>query len=234
MKDFKDIKEGLLRGMDNTLNNGESDVQAVLKEQMMKYFLTNTSRPREKHAKRQSFMYLVGEDDPDTLIERHCSYDGTILTIDMTTAGKRDALKIYTYNGGSDLPMIKIIDKRSMSVKTVPDHNLCDKCNVTITSADSSTVDVESFIHPNTDVSSVAYDRNGMSTHNFKSNVFPGTVRNIFSYDCKFEHINTKAWPKCKLWFSQHVMIDMFMKLIGKENSKYDLGYPTKHLLIQQ
>ena len=41
MKDFKDIQEGLLRGMEDTLDAGENAAQQVLKDQMLKYFVTN-------------------------------------------------------------------------------------------------------------------------------------------------------------------------------------------------
>ena len=130
-----------------------------------------------------------------------------------------------------DLPIIKILDKYSTTIKS-PDPDLCNMCNIIISSIDHKTVDVESFIHPDTNISSIAYDRNGMIIDTFNSNVFPGTVRDLVAYHCKFEHINTKAWPKCKLWFAQNMIIDAFIKTIEKSGSKYELGYPSRNILI--
>ena len=231
MKDFKDIQEGLLRGMEDTLDAGENTAQQVLKDQMMKCFVTNNSRIRTMLKEQHSFMWLSDIDDLDRTIDEICTYDGTVLTIDLTKSKEDTRLKMYIFNGGSDLPMIKIIDKYSLSIKS-PDPDLCNMCNVIISSMDHKAVDVESFIHPGTNISSIAYDRNGTIINTFKSNVFPGTVRDLAAYHCKFEHTNKKAWPKCKLWFAQNMLIDAFMLSIEKSGSKYDLGYPSRNILI--
>ena len=48
MKDFRDIKEGLLKGMDNTLDSGEAAAQHVINRQILqRYFYTNSQSARK-------------------------------------------------------------------------------------------------------------------------------------------------------------------------------------------
>ena len=232
MKHFKDIREGLLKGQSNTLADGESAAEATLKEWMMQYFVTNTETPRKKYNEKQSFIYFISEKDINKAIDRFCSYDGSVITIDLTKTSKTDVnINIITYNGGSDLPMLKIIDKMQTQIKG-PNPDLCDRCHIKIYSADNKVVDVESFIHPDTNISSVGYDRNGTVVCMFKSNKFPGTVRDLCAYYCKFENINIKGWQNCKLWFAEKMVINIFMNTIGKTDTNYELGYPSPNILI--
>jgi hypothetical protein len=230
MKHFKDIREGLLKGQSNTLAAGESAAEAALKEQMMQYFLKDGDIPRNK---KNSFIRFVFDDDidRDSLINKSCSFDGSVITVDLTKLNKDTRIKICTFNGGADLPQIKIIDKRNTTVRGAL-NNMTDICSVAITSYDKNTVDVTKFIHPDTNVSSVGYDRNGIVVKQFKSNEFPGTVRDLFAYDCDFEKINKNKFPNCQLWFSKTVLVQTFLNTIGKPNAKYELGYPTANILI--
>ena len=127
--------------------------------------------------------------------------------------------------------MLKITDKIQTQIKS-SNPDLCDCCHIKIYSADKKVVDVESFIHPDTNVSSVGYDRNGTSVCMFKSNEFPGTVRDLFAYHCDFEKINKNNFPKCQLWFSRNTLIQTFLNTIGMPTARYDLGYPTPNILI--
>ena len=232
MKDFNDIKEGLLKGMDDTLASGEATAQHVINKQIFQqYFVIDHISHTKVFKEKRSFIQFINNDNHEKSFDNCCSYDGSVLTIDMTKEKKDVKLRICTFNGGSDLPMIKIIDKLQTKIKTI-NADCCDDCNILITSGDDKPVDVEAFIHYDTNVSSVAYDICGTSERSFKTNVFPGTIRDLCAYYCKFVHINTKAWPKCKLWFSQAVVFNMFMQQIGKGNEKYELGYPARNLMI--
>ena len=232
MKDFKDIKEGLLKGMDDTLASGEATAQHVINKQIFQqYFVIDHISHTKAFKEKRSFIQFINNDNHEKSFDNCCSYDGNVLTIDMTKENKDVKLRICTFNGGSDLPMIKIIDSIQTKIKTI-NADCCNDCNILITSGDDKPIDVESFIHHNTNISSVAYDRCGTSERTFKTNVFPGTVRDLCAYYCKFVHINVKTWPKCKLWFSQAVVFNMFMQQIGKGNEKYELGYPGRNLMI--
>ena len=140
-------------------------------------------------------------------------------------------LRICVFNGGSDLPMIKIIDKRHTKIKTI-NADCCDDCHILITAGDDKPVDVESFIHRDTNISSVAYDECGTTKRKFKTNVFPGTIRDLCAYRCEFEHIDTNGWPKSKLWFAQHIVFELFMQRIGKRGEKFELGHPVRNLMV--
>ena len=231
MKDFKDIQEGLLRGMEDTLDAGENTAQQVLKDQMLKYFVTNTTTPRKMFNNKQSFIYFYDASDIDKAIDKYCSYDGNVLTIDTTKSKKDLKIRISTLNGGIDLPKIKIIDKAKTEQKgATPD--MCNFCNIIIVPWDDEPVDVEAFIHPESNISSIAFDRSGNKVCTYKTNRVPGTVRDLAAYYCKFEKVYTNEWPKSKhLWFSQEIIIDIFRNAFELNKMKYDLGYPTRNLL---
>lgn len=228
MKHFKDIREGLLKGQSNTLADGESAAEAALKEQMMQYFLRNTDIARNK---KNSFIRFISDDNRDSLIDKSCSFDGSVITVDLTKLKKDTRIKICVFNGGTDIPQIKIIDKRNTPVKGAL-NSMPDICSVVITAWDNIAVDVTKFIHPDTNVSSVGYDRNGTVVCMFKSNDFRGTVRDLFAYDCDFEKINKNNFPKCQLWFSKNALVQTFLNTIGKPTAKYELGYPSPNILI--
>jgi hypothetical protein len=228
MKDFKDIREGLLKGQSNTLADGESAVEAAFKEQMMQYFLRDTDIARNK---KSSFIRFISDDARDSLIDKSCSFDGSVITVDLTKLKKDTRIKICVFNGGADIPQIKIIDKRNITIRGAL-NSVPDACSVVITAWDKIPVDVTKFIHPDTNVSSVGYDRNGTVVCMFKSNEFPGTVRDVFAYDCDFETINKNNFPKCKLWFSRDTLIQTFLNTIGKPGARCELGYPTPNILI--
>ena len=230
MKHFKDIREGLLKGQSNTLAAGKSAAEAALKEQMMQYFLKDGDIARTK---KNSFIRFLSDDDLDrnSLIDMLCSFDGSVITVDLTKLKKHTCMKICVSNGGADLPQIKIIDKRNTTVKGILNY-VPNTCSVIIMARDKITVDVTKFIHPDTNVSSVGYDLNGTVVCTFKSNEFPGTVRDLFAYDCAFENINKNKFPKCQLWFSKTVLLQTFLDTIGKPTAKYELGYPTPNIQI--
>lgn len=230
MKHFKDIREGLLKGQSNTLAAGESAAEAALKEQMMQYFLKDGDIARNK---KNSFIRFLTNDDLDrnSLIEKSCSFDGSVITVDLTKLKKDTRIKICVFNGGTDIPQIKIIDKRNITIRGAL-NSVPDACSVVITAWDKIPVDVTKFIHPDTNVSSVGYDRNGTVVCMFKSNEFPGTVRDVLAYDCDFETINKNKFPKCQLWFSRDTLIQTFLNAIGKPGVRCELGYPTPNILI--
>lgn len=230
MKDFKEIKEGLLKGQSNTLADGESATEAALKEQMMQYFLRSTDIAR---VKKNSFIRFLSDDNRDSLIDKSCSFDGSVITVDLTKLKKDTRIKICVFNGGSDLPLIKIIDKAKTVLKNVSQYSAGDHCSVIIYSCDDSVVDVNNFIHPETNVSSIAYDRNGTRNCIFAHNSFPGTVRDLMTVDCMFETINHKKWPSCSLWFSQNFVTNTFLETIGKHNTNCEFGYPTRNIFIK-
>jgi hypothetical protein len=230
MKHFKDIREGLLKGQSNTLADGESAAEAALKEQMMQYFLRNTDIARNK---KNSFIRFISDDARDSLIDKSCSFDGSVITVDLTKLKKDTRIKICTFNGGSDLPLIKIIDKAKTVLKNASQNFAGDHCSVIIYSCDDSVVDVNNFIHPETNVSSIAYDKNGTRNCIFAHNSFPGTVRDLMVVDCMFETINPKKWPSCSLWFSQDFATNIFLETIGKHNTNCEFGYPTRNIFIK-
>lgn len=228
MKEFKDIKEGLLKGQSNTLADGKSAVEAAFKEQMMQYFLRDADISR---VKKNSFIRFLSDDDRDSLIDKSCSFDGSVITVDLTKLKKDIRIKICVFNGGADIPQIKIIDKRNTPIRGAL-NSMPDICSVVITAWDKIAVDVTKFIHPDTNVSSVGYDLNGTVVCMFKSNEFPGTVRDLFAYDCDFEKIDKNNFPKCQLWFSRNSLVQTFLNTIGKPTAKYVLGYPSPNILI--
>lgn len=232
MKHFKDIREGLLKGQSNTLADGESAAEATLKEQIKQYFLLKGVMVRKKATEGKSFIKFY-DVDADDIIDKCCTYDGNVLTIDLTKYKQSAQMRMCIFNGGSDLPLIKIIDKTKTVLKNVSQYSAGDHCSVIIYSCDDSVVDVNNFIHPETNVSSIAYDRNGTRNCIFAHNSFPGTVRDLMTVDCMFETINTKKWPSCSLWFSQNFVTNTFLETIGKHNTNCEFGYPTRNIFIK-
>ena len=160
MKDFKDIKEGLLKGQSDTLAGGESAAEAALKEQIKQYFLLKGMLAKKKAAEGKSFIKIYDADAED-IIDKCCTYDGKVLTIDLTKYKQSVQIRMCIFNGGSDLPLIKIIDKAKTALKNASQNFAGDHCSVIIYNCDDSVVDVNNFIHPETNVSSIAYDKNG-------------------------------------------------------------------------
>ena len=83
MKHFNDIREGLLKGQSNTLAAGESAAEAALKEQIKQYFLLKGMMVRKKATEGKSFIKFY-DADADDIIDKCCTYDGNMLTIDLT------------------------------------------------------------------------------------------------------------------------------------------------------
>ena len=232
MKHFNDIREGLLKGQSNTLADGESAAEAALKEQIKQYFLLKGMMVRKKATEGKSFIKFY-DVDADDIIDKCCTYDGHVLTIDLTKYKQSAQMRMCIFNGGSDLPLIKIIDKAKTVLKNVSQYSAGDHCSVIIYSCDDSVVDVNNFIHPETNVSSIAYDRNGTRNCIFAHNSFPGNVRDLMTVDCMFETINPKKWPSCPLWFSQNFVTNTFLETIGKHNTNCEFGYPTRNIFIK-
>lgn len=232
MKHFNDIREGLLKGQSNTLADGESAAEAALKEQIKQYFLLKGMMVRKKTTEGKSFIKFY-DVDADDIIDKCCTYDGNVLTIDLTKYKQSAQMRMCIFNGGSDLPLIKIIDNAKTVLKNASQNFAGDHCSVIIYSCDDSVVDVNNFIHPETNVSSIAYDRNGTRNCIFAHNSFPGTVRDLMVVDCMFETINPKKWPSCSLWFSQDFATNIFLETIGKHNTNYEFGYPTRNIFIK-
>ena len=128
MKHFNDIREGLLKGQSNTLADGESAAEAALKEQIKQYFLLKGMMVRKKATEGKSFIKFY-DVDADDIIDKCCTYDGNVLTIDLTKYKQSAQMRMCIFNGGSDLPLIKIIDKAKTVLKNVSQYSAGDHCS---------------------------------------------------------------------------------------------------------
>lgn len=231
MKDFKDIQEGILGNVDDTLNRADARLDPILKERIREYF--NNYKRKGKGA-----LYFFSSSQPVktsetfAIADTACHWEGDVLVVDFNVFKKPDDYRLYIVYG-PDLPMIKVIghikQQTTLTTKTFQYATL--QISGTKTCGD---IDVSKIIHPDTVVSTVQYGNEDYNLPNniFVDNKFPGTIKDGITYKCMFDKIDTKAWPDCTVKFSKDTRNTIFLNAVGLTGKHIDSDIYTGMMII--
>ena len=202
---MKQLYEGILGDIETNIDINDVKLQSVLDEKKYSFF---TSRMHIKNGLDSISVTYLGKpiDAAEKFIAECCSYDGKVLTIDLTKdpKGSEYQVSVIIRNDGISLPLIKVIEMSQKRLSKGVAPNLQHNPTLTITTNDElCEIDVAKFIHPDTIVTTLEYDSITSALATFKSNKFPGKVKGLAIYNCDFEKIDKKAWPKCPLKFTR-------------------------------
>ncbi len=231
MKDFKDIQEGILGNVDDTLNSAEAKHDTILKEKIREYF--NNYKRKNKGV---LYFFTVTKPVPMPenfkLVDKACHWEGDVLVVDFNVFKNPDDYRLYiTY--GPDLPMIKVIghNKQHTALTTKTFQYATLQITGTKTSAD---IDVSKIIHPDTVVSTVQYGNEdyNLPYNIFVDNKFPGSIKDGITYKCMFDKIDIKAWPDCTVKFSKNTRNTIFLNAIGMTGKHIDSDVYTGMMVI--
>ena len=231
MKDFRDIQEGILGNIDDTLNRTDARLDPILKEKTREYF--NNYKRKGKGA-----LYFFSSSQPVKMPENFeladtaCHWEGDTLVVDFNMFKKPDDYRLYIVYG-PDLPMIKVIGhiKQHTTLTTKTFQYATLQISGTKTCGD---IDVSKIIHPDTVVSTVQYGNEDYNLPNniFVDNKFPGTIKDGITYKCMFDKIDTKAWPDCTVKFSKDTRNNIFLNAIGLVGKHIDSDIYTGMMII--
>ena len=231
MKDFRDIQEGILGNINDTLNSAEAKHDAILKEKIREYF--NKLKRKDK-----GMLYFFTLSNPVKieknyeLADKACHWERDVLVIDFNVFKNPDDYRLHI-NYGPDLPMIKVIDHSkqhtALTTKTFQYATLQISGNKTC-----GDIDVSKIIHPDTVVSTVQYGNEDYDLHNniFVDNKFPGSIKDGITYKCMFNKIDTKAWPDCSIKFSKNTRNNIFLNAVGLTGKHIDSDTYTGFMVI--
>lgn len=230
MKDFKDIQEGILGNIDDTLRNADINNDKILKEKILNYFNIH-KRKGKGYLMFYTYSNPVAADLRGDYANMLCHWDEKepdVLVVDFNILKNPDELRLYI-KYGSDLPQIKFIDHKKR--KDIASTKSFQRMSLHIVGDE---VDISRLIHPDTNVSSVCYgDTPNVENCNVTNNSFPGTIRNCAAYCCIFDSIDKKAWPKCQLKFHKDTRNDMFMNAIGLAGSDVETDMYSGYTVIE-
>lgn len=231
MKDFRDIQEGILGNVDDTLNSAEAKHDTLLKEKIHEYF--NNYKRKGKGA-----LYLFNLTTPVKmpeifkLVDKVCYWERDVLVVDFNVFKNPDEYRLYIVYG-PDLPMIKVIghNKQHTTLTTKMFEYATLQISGTKTCGD---IDVSKIIHPDTVVSTVQYGAEDYNLPNniFVDNKFPGSIKDGITYKCMFDKIDTKAWPDCTVKFSKDTRNNIFLNTIGLTGKRTDFDMYTGMMVI--
>ena len=226
MKDFRDIQEGILGNINDTLNSAEAKHDAILKEKIREYF--NKSKRKDK-----GMLYFFTLSNPVKieknfeLADKACHLEGDVLVIDFNVFKNPNDYRLHI-NYGPDLPMIKVIDHSKQ--QTVLTTKTFQYTTLQISGTKlNDTIDVSKIIHPDTVVSTVQYGNEdyNLPQNIFVDNKFPGTIKDGIIYKCMFDKIDTKAWPDCTIKFSKDTRNTIFLNAIGMSDKHKHIDIDT-------
>ena len=231
MKDFRDIQEGILGNIDDTINSTDARLDSILKEKAREYF-NNYTR------KNKGTLYFFSASNPVKatenfkLVDKACHWERDVLVVDFNVFKNPDDYRLYIVYG-PDLPMIKVIDHRKRHTELTTKTFQYTTLQISGTKL-NDTIDVSKIIHPDTVVSTVQYgnEEYNLPQNIFVDNKFPGTIKDGIIYKCMFDKIDTKAWPDCTVKFSKDTRNTIFLNAIGMSGKHIDTDTYTGFMVI--
>ena len=231
MKDFRDIQEGILGNIDDTINSTDARLDPILKEKAREYF-NNYTR------KNKGTLYFFSASNPVKvtenfkLVDKACHWERDVLVVDFNVFKNPDDYRLYIVYG-PDLPMIKVIGHNKQHTTLTTKAFQYATLQISGTKL-NDTIDVSKIIHPDTVVSTVQYGKEdyNLPQNIFVDNKFPGTIKDGITYKCMFDKIDTKAWPDCTVKFSKDTRNTIFLNAIGMKNKHIDSDIYTGLMVI--
>lgn len=213
MKNINDFYESLLADIDDTINNGENDIERVYYDEMLSMF------NMDKKAKYDDVISFVGYDNlalttqvKKEIISTCCSYDGKVLTInfDKLKEGWQYSIVMIISGKTKRLPPVKVISSRDrIKGDLTPGTKNLTVIRLTIV-ADKS-IDINDYIHKDTDIESITVNGNG--NVGLKHNNFNFKPRRVFECNTIIDKIDKTKWPKCELKFTTFAQMCIMLQV---------------------
>jgi hypothetical protein len=214
MKGFKEIYEGILADMDDTIARGEEDIKAVYYNEMLSMFNMN------KKAEYDDVISIIGHDNlalttqiKKDIISTCCSYDGKVLTInfDELKEGWHYSIVMIVSGKSKRLPPVKVISSRDrIKGDLTPATSNLSMLRLSIV-ADKS-IDINDYIHKDTNIESITVN-GGNGSVGLKHNNFNFRPRRVFECNTSIDKIDKTKWPKCELKFTKFAQLCIMLQL---------------------
>jgi hypothetical protein len=216
MKDIKEIYEGILGDMDDTIARGEEDIEDFNYKEILSMFNI------DKKTKYDDLISIIGEDNFLTtqmkkdIISTCCSYDGKVLTInfDKHKEGWKYSVILIVSGKSKRLPPVKVINSIDRFKGDLnPAYQLASMIRFII-SCQNKSIDINDYIHKDTNVESITI--NGGDTFKFNGlihNNFNFSPRRIVEFNTPIHKIDKTKWPKCELKFTKFAQLCIMLQL---------------------
>ena len=218
MKDFKEIYEGILAGMDDTIARGEEDIKAVYYNEMLSMFNI------DKKAKYDDVISIIGHDNlalttqvKKDIISTCCSYDGKVLTInfDELKEGWHYSVVMIVSGKSKRLPPVKVISSRDR-IKGELTPGTSNASMIRLTIVTDKSIDINDYIHKDTNVESITINgnsHNGVAFNGLAHNNFNFSPRRVVEFNTPIHKIDKTKWPKCELKFTKFAQLCIMLQL---------------------
>lgn len=217
MKDFKEVYEGILGDMDDTINRGENDIEQMYYNEMLSMFNI------DKKAKYDDVISIIGYDNSSLsmqlrkeVISKCCSYDGKVLTInfDELREGWHYSVVMIISGKSKRLPPVKVISSRDR-IKGDLDPGSSNASMIRLTIAADKSIDINDYIHKDTNVESITVN-GGNGSVGLKHNNFNFRPRRVFECNTPIDKIDKTKWPKCELKFTKYAQLCIMLQLTNQ------------------
>ena len=218
MKDFKEIYEGILGDMDDTIARGEKDIEEVYRKEMMSMF------NMDKKAIYDDVISIIGLDNlalttqvKKDIIDTCCSYDGKVLTInfDELKEGWKYSVVMIVSGKSKRLPPVKIISSRDR-IKGNLNPGTSNASMLRLTIVADKSIDINDYIHKDTNIESITINGDSHSGNAFIGlihNHFSFSPRRIVEFNTPINKIDKTKWPKCELKFTKFTQLCIILQL---------------------
>ena len=214
MKDFKEIYEGILGDMDDTIARGDKDIEEVYRKEMMSMF------NMDKKAIYDDVISIIGYDNlalttqvKKDIISTCCSYDGKVLTInfDELKEGWQYSVVMIVSGKSKRLPPVKVISSRDR-IKGSLNPGTSNLSMLRFTIVADKSIDINDYIHKDTNIESITVN-GGNGNVGLKHNNFNFTLRRVFECNTSIDKIDKTKWPKCELKFTKYAQLCIMLQL---------------------
>jgi hypothetical protein len=214
MKNINDFYESLLADIDDTINNGENDIEQMYYDEMLSMF------NMDKKAKYDDVISFVNYDNlalttqvRKEIISTCCSYDGKVLTInfDKLKEGWKYSIVMIISGKSKRLPPVKVISSidRIKGSLTPGTKNLTV---IRLTIVSDKSIDINDYIHKDTNIESITVN-GGNGSVGLKHNNFNFRPRRIAVFNTPIDKIDKTKWPKCELKFTRFAQLCIMLQL---------------------
>jgi hypothetical protein len=214
MKDIKEIYEGILGDIDDTIARGEKDIEEVYYKEILSMFNI------DKKTKYDSVISIIGYDNlalttqaKKDIISKCCSYDGKVLTInfDNVKDGWKYSVLMIVSGKPKRLPPVKVISSYDR-IKGDINPGTSNLSVIRLTIVDDKSIDINDYIHKDTNVESITVN-GGNGNVGLKHNNFNFRPRRVFECNTTIDKIDKTKWPKCELKFTKYAQLCIMLQL---------------------
>lgn len=222
MKNINDFYESLLADIDDTIDNGEKDIEQMYYNEMLSMF----NMDKKANYDDVISIRIIGSDNlalstqvKKDIISTCCSYDGKVLTInfDKLKDGCKYSVEMIVSGKSKRLPPVKVISSLDrLRSDIAPGATLATMIRLTIVAGKS--IDINDYIHKDTNIESITVN-GGNGSAGLKHNNFNFRPRRIAVFNTPIDKIDKTKWPKCELKFTRFAQLCIMLQLTNNTMS---------------